>query len=66
MGGSVKPCIHKQLAENACILRGGGRKIQGGGGGRPDGLLCSRNARSQTPLVGRAQWGTNQATLWDK
>ena len=32
MGGSVKPCIHKQLAENACILRGGGRKVQGGGG----------------------------------
>ena len=29
MGGSVKPCIHKQLAENVCILRGGGRKIQG-------------------------------------
>mgnify|MGYP001258223335 CR=1 FL=1 len=25
-----------------------------------DGLLCSRNARSWTPLVGRAQWKTNQ------
>ena len=24
-----------------------------------DDLLCSRNARSQTPLVGRAQWETN-------
>ena len=23
-------------------------------------LLCSRNARSQTPLVGRAQWKINQ------
>ena len=23
MGGSVKPWIHKQLAENACVLRGG-------------------------------------------
>jgi hypothetical protein len=26
----------------------------------PDDLLCSRNARSQTPLVGRAQWKINQ------
>jgi len=25
-----------------------------------DDLLCSRNARSQTPLVGRAQWKINQ------
>jgi|GEM_PF-1618679 len=25
----------------------------------PDDLLCSRNARSQTPLVGRAQWKIN-------
>ena len=25
----------------------------------PDDLLCSRNARSRTPLVGRAQWGTH-------
>jgi len=24
----------------------------------PDDLLCSRNARSQIPLVGRAQWET--------
>jgi len=23
-------------------------------------LLCSRNARSRTPLVGRAQWKINQ------
>ena len=27
----------------------------------PDDLLCSRNARSRTPLVGRAQWKINQA-----
>ena len=26
----------------------------------PDDLLCSRNARSKTPLVGRAQWKINQ------
>ena len=26
----------------------------------PDDLLCSRNARSGTPLVGRAQWKINQ------
>ena len=25
-----------------------------------DDLLCSRNARSKTPLVGRAQWKINQ------
>jgi hypothetical protein len=27
----------------------------------PDNLLCSRNARSQKTLVGRAQWKINQA-----
>jgi hypothetical protein len=27
----------------------------------PDDLLCSRNARSRTPLVERAQWKINQA-----
>ena len=27
---------------------------------RADDLLCSRNARSRTPLVGRAQWKINQ------
>ncbi len=26
----------------------------------PDDLLCSRNARSRTPLVGRAQWKIHQ------
>jgi len=26
-----------------------------------DDLLCSRNARSRTPLVGRAQWKINQS-----
>ena len=30
-----------------------------GGEGGLIGLLCSRNARSRTPLVGRAQWETN-------
>ena len=29
----------------------------------PDDLLCSRNARPQKALVGRAQWRINQATL---
>jgi len=29
----------------------------------PDDLLCSRNARSRTPLVGRAQSRINQAAL---
>jgi hypothetical protein len=28
---------------------------------RLESLLCSRNARSRTPLVERAQWETNQA-----
>ncbi len=27
----------------------------------PDDLLCSRNARSRTLLVARAQWKINQA-----
>ena len=27
------------------------------------GLLCSRNARPQKALVGRAQWEPKQATL---
>src|SRR5204863_3261987 len=29
-------------------------------GMEPDDLLCSRNARLRTPLVGRAQWKINQ------
>ncbi len=29
-------------------------------GMKADDLLCSRNARSRTPLVGRAQWKINQ------
>ena len=33
---------------------------QEGEGMEPDDLLCSRNARSRTPLVGRAQWKINQ------
>jgi hypothetical protein len=28
-------------------------------GDGPVSPLCSRNARSRTPLVGRAQWGTH-------
>jgi hypothetical protein len=31
-----------------------------------DDLLCSRNARSMTPLVGRAQWKINQPPLPEK
>ena len=31
-----------------------------GEGMEADDLLCSRNARSRTPLVGRAQWKINQ------
>ena len=33
---------------------------QNRGGMKPDDLLCSRNARSKTPLVGRAQWKIDQ------
>jgi hypothetical protein len=29
----------------------------------PIDLLCSRNARSETPLVGCAQWKIKQAVL---
>jgi hypothetical protein len=32
----------------------------------PDDLLCSRNARSLTPLVGRAQWKINQPPSLEK
>ena len=35
--------------------------MKGKEGMEPDDLLCSRNARSRTPLVGRAQWEINQA-----
>jgi hypothetical protein len=34
--------------------------MKGREGMEPDDLLCSRNARSRTPLVGRAQWEINQ------
>jgi len=34
--------------------------MKGKEGMEPDDLLCSRNARSRTPLVGRAQWKINQ------
>jgi len=34
-----------------------------GVGGWPVDLLCSRNARPQKALVGRAQWELKQATL---
>ncbi len=30
----------------------------------PDDLLCSRNARPQKALVGRAQWKINQPPSW--
>jgi hypothetical protein len=36
--------------------------MKGREGMEPDDLLCSRNARSRTPLVGRAQWEINQAS----
>jgi hypothetical protein len=32
-------------------------------GGWPVDLLCSRNARPEKALVGRAQWEAKQATL---
>jgi hypothetical protein len=32
----------------------------------PVSPLCSRNARSQKTLVGRAQWGTHPGHPWDK
>jgi len=37
----------------------GMEKFQRDGEGSLIGLLCSRNARSRTSLVGRAQWETN-------
>ena len=37
----------------------GGEKFKRKREGGLIGLLCSRNARSRTPLVGRAQWETN-------
>src|SRR6266545_2501956 len=37
--------------------------LEGACEGRLDGLLCSRNARSRTPLVRRAHSRINQATL---
>ena len=32
----------------------------------PDDLLCSRNARPEKALVGRAQWKINQPPSLDK
>jgi len=32
----------------------------------PDDLLCSRNARPQKALVGRAQWKINQAPILEE
>ena len=37
----------------------GREKFQRDGEGSLIGLLCSRNARSRTPLVERAQWETD-------
>jgi hypothetical protein len=37
-----------------------GRSINAEEGMEPDDLLCSRNARPQKALVGRAQWKINQ------
>jgi hypothetical protein len=37
----------------------GMEKFQRGWEGTLIGLLCSRNAQSRTPLVGRAQWETD-------
>ena len=42
-------------------LWGGEGRWELGRGMEPDDLLCSRNARSRTPLVGRPQWKINQA-----
>ena len=36
------------------------RMLKKGDGMEPDDLLCSRNARPQKALVGRAQWKINQ------
>jgi len=40
--------------------RGCGKWLQLGGEMEADDLLCSRNARPETGLVGRAQWKTIQ------
>jgi hypothetical protein len=41
-------------------------KFQRDGEGGLIGLLCSRNARSRTRLVGRAQWETDSGLLLGK
>ena len=40
-------------------LKGNREKARNRWGMEPDDLLCSRNARSQKTLVGRAQWETH-------
>jgi hypothetical protein len=43
------------------------RRVQlGEEGMEPDDLLCSRNARSKTLLVGRARWKINQPPPIDR
>ena len=42
------------------IWRPGVRDAEKREGMEPDYLLCSRNARPQKALVGRAQWEINQ------
>ncbi len=39
---------------------------QSRGGMEPDDLLCSRNARPQKALVGRAQWKINQPPFLER
>src|SRR5262245_50298912 len=47
------------------IIGAGGKGSQGRKNeGSRFGLLCSRNARSEKALVGRAQWETKQPTLY--
>jgi len=56
----VKPKLVVTGPESARSVTKGLEAVKQRGGMEPDDLLCSRNARSRTPLVGRAQWKINQ------
>jgi len=54
------------LTAMIAMLAQGNDQFKQGDGMEPDDLLCSRNARSRTPLVGRAQWKINQPPSLEK
>jgi hypothetical protein len=55
----------KEVSLERSVIDGGGVLLARGTrtmrGMEAEDLLCSRNARSRTPLVGRAQWKINQS-----